>query len=142
MRQFRRIRSMAVVGLVAASAMTGQTVVQASGPPIPRELVGSYYVHAGGMTVRKNGVVKVTYQWYFKRDHGLPSFPRLSLKVRSVRGNVLRGKVTSETEALVGVGRKFTAKHVAPGYELHFAGLSRVWRFCDRAHQAAGACGA
>ena len=116
--------------------------VQAADVTVPRSLVGFYYVHAGGMTVRRDGVIKITYQRYLKRDKGLPSFPRVWLKVKSVHGTVLRGTVTGGNGSPVPVGTRFTAIHAAPGYQVRWATLSRAWRFCDPAHQARGECGA
>ena len=137
----QRARPGRLVGAVLTSAcLLCPTVAYAK--PVPERLVGSYYVHAGTMTVRANGTISVTYQWYYPRDKGMPTYPRLSLKVQNVTGNVMKGTVTSQVKSAVTAGTRFTATQTAPGMHLRFSGQPRVWRFCDEVHKVQGACGA
>ena len=128
--------------VLASAAAVVATVPAHAAQDIPASLAGFYYTHAGGMTVRKNGTVTVTYQAYYKRDKGLPSFPRMTLKIGKVRGDIMKGRVIAQTNAKVKVGSHFTIRHRPPGMRLTVKGMKRTIAFCDQTHQEQGACGA
>ncbi|MEZ5186635.1 MAG: hypothetical protein R2720_12895 [Candidatus Nanopelagicales bacterium] len=135
----RARRVLGLISVAATVAAIGPTPAHAA-HGIPPRLVGFYYQHAGGMTVRSNGTVTVVYQWYYKRDNGMPTFPRLTLEVDTVRGRTLKGRVVSQRKSPVQVGSRFTLKRKAPGMRLRLAGFPHRWYFCDDSHQ--GQCGA
>lgn len=134
----KRLRLVCVVGSAFAFMGIGSTATASD--PVPPDMVGFYYQHAGGMKVRSNGTIRVSYQWYYKRDKGLPTFPRMTLVVDQVDGRTLRGRVVAESKSPVRVGARFVAKQQSPGMRLRVAGSSHRWRFCDDAHP--GECGA
>ena len=137
----RRRRLTALAGVTVAVTLVSGAPAHAS-PDIPDDLTGFYYTHSGGMTVRKAGTITVTYQWYYKRDRGLPSFPRLTLRTGKVRGETLKGRVVAQVDARVATGSRFTIKHRPPGMRLRVTGMPRVMVFCDPVHKEQGACGA
>lgn len=115
--------------------------VAAAQPRVPRAAVGLYSQHAGGLRLRRSGVVKVSYQAYLKRDGGTPSFPQLTLRVTSVRSSVLRGKVTSSTDPRISVGTRFRLVHTTPGVRLTVGSVLGT-AYCDYIHRIHGVCGA
>lgn len=137
----RRRLLTALASVTAAVTLMSGAPAHAS-PDIPDDLTGFYYTHAGGMTVRKTGTINVTFQRYYKRDRGLPSFPRLTLRTGKVRGGTLKGRVVAQDDARVSIGSRFTIKHRPPGMRLRVTGMPRVMVFCDPVHKEQGVCGA
>lgn len=127
----------AFIGLVAF-VLTATPVHALADVPAPFQ--GFYYQHAGGMRVNADGTINVSYQWYYKRDHGLPSFPEITLGVSRVHGHKLSGRVLSKRNAPVLVGSHFTVTRRAPGMRLKLRGFPTRLYFCDDQHQ--GRCGA
>ena len=60
---------------ICAAALVLSGAGEASASDVPDNWVGGWFVHAGGLKVRANGKVSMTYQTYYKRDGGLPTFP-------------------------------------------------------------------
>ena len=84
----------------------------------------------------------MTYQTYYKRDNGLPTFPQIRMRVTSVRGQKLTGRVVAQRQARVEKGTRFTVTQKPPGLWVTFAGSSKIYKFCDRWHRERGRCGA
>ena len=136
----RSARLLAACGAGLALAVIGQ--VPAVSVAVPDKWVGVWSVHAGGATVRANGTITMTYQAYYKRDHGLPSFPEIRMKVTSVHGNRLIGRVIGQRESPIEVGSRLTVRQRTPGIWIKFSGSKKTFRFCDRWHRERGDCGA
>lgn len=134
--EMRRQVFSTVIGIAIAMGPAGT----AHGTEIPPDQVGFYYQHAGGMKVRADGTIRVSFQWYYKRDKGLPSFPRLTLVVDEVSGRSLRGRVVAQRQSPVRVGSRFVVRQRPPGMRLRVRGFPYRWQFCDQANQ--GQCGA
>ena len=127
---------------ICAAAMVLGSASEAAASVVPDDWVGSWFVHAGGLKVHANGKVSMTYQTYYERDGGLPTFPEIRMRVKSASGKKLVGRVVAQRQSRVAVGARFTMIQKAPGVRVRFSGSRKVFRFCDRWHQERGDCGA
>ena len=127
---------------ICAAALVLSSAGEASASVVPDNWVSSWFVHAGGLKVRANGNISMTYQTYYKRDGGLPTFPEIRMRVKSASGKKLVGRVVAQRQSRVAVGTRFTIIEKAPGVRLRFSGSRKVFQFCDRWHLERGDCGA
>lgn len=109
---------------------------------VPAAFQGLYTQHAGGFTIREHGPVVVSYQAYLKRDKGLPSFPRLKLRIASIDGRTLSGRVVRSSDPRVSEGTTFRLVHRYPGMRLTIPGLPWTMEFCTPRNRSKGRCGA
>lgn len=127
---------------MATISLTAVGTVGFASPTVslPGTLVGSYFVHAGGLTARPNGTITVGYPHYATPPKP-PSFPQLTLRTTRVSGATAFGRVVRSADPRVVRGTSFVLRTGWPGVVLKIKGKPRMG-FCDEYNKAQGECGA
>ena len=126
-------------------AAPSATVVQTNAPArrAPRNWVGVYHTHAGGLRVQPNGTLLVSYIVYDVGPDGSPELPELQARISKVRGGVGSARVTHSSTRRIPVGTILQLKRTPMGFEipnLDWTTPTLRIPFCDQAHE--GQCGA